>query len=129
MKGSGKIILTVAFLTSFFLFYVHEQVALVRLSYLIDRESDEMAHHRELYRRLKFEVEQLKAPRLLEAKMKELSLDLTLPKEFRVISVPASAPVDSTTSGSLSRQPISEGVLQFLGRWVNIAQAKTKLDS
>ena len=126
MKGAGKMIAVIAFLSGLFLFYVHEQVALLHISYLIDQKQERLARRTEEYRKLKFEVEQLKAPRLLEEKMKELSLDLTLPKEFRVIPVPAPASVEAGAAESVSVKPApSNGLLQFLGRWGNVAQAKT----
>ena len=124
MKGAGKIILVIAGISTLFLFYVHVQTALFRVSYLIDQQSDTQARLTDAYRHLKFEVEQLKAPRLLEEKMKQLSLDLTLPKEFRVVSVPVPV-IPQEVVDAVAVKPLSNGWLQFLGRWVNVAQAKT----
>ena len=58
--------------------------------------------------------------------MKELELDLTLPKEIRVVRV---APTVSevavpTTLQDESLKPMSKGLLDLLGRWVKVAQAK-----
>lgn len=124
MKGSGKIILAVSFMTALLLGYVHEQIALLRISYLMDTQSELLARESEQYRHLKYEVDQLKAPRLLEAKLKDLSLDLTLPKEFRVLPAPA-LDLQQKSAQNLAVKPLSTGFSEFLGRWVNIAQAKT----
>lgn len=126
MKGFGKILISIGFMAALLFFYVHAQISLVRVSYSLDRISKTRIQQAEQYRRLKFEVEQLKAPRRLEQKMRELKLDLTLPKEVRVVLVPASQPVQvSTLTEEIQLQPFSKGVMDFLGRWVKVAQAKT----
>jgi len=107
--------------------YVHGRIALFRVSYLIDVKSETWAQKKEAYRHIKFEVDQMKAPRLLEAKMKALNLDLTLPKEIRVVRVPKVAPMLETSPPTeLELQPFSQGLLNFFGRWVKVAQAKTE---
>ena len=124
IKQLGKTIFWAAALTSLLLLYVHEKVMLIEVSYRLDNLSENFNRKTEQYRQLKFDVEQLKAPRLLEEKMKSLELDLTLPKEFRVVPLraltPASAPVQE-----VSIKP-GAGFFQFLGHWVNVAQAKTE---
>ena len=124
IQSMGKIISGVGLLTLLLLVYVHEQVALVRVSYLIDSKSAALSRMSEEYRQLKFDVDQLKAPRLLEEKMKTLSLDLALPQEIHVVRTPAlplPAPGrDVPTVGS-----ISGNMFHFLGHWVEVAQAKT----
>ncbi|HXV27992.1 MAG TPA: hypothetical protein VD913_03410 [bacterium] len=126
MKGLGKIVLGIGLVSSLFLFYVQGQIAVLRISYQIDVDSKELAQRSEEYRHLKFKVDQLKAPRRLEEKMKELDLDLTLPKEVRVVRVPLSpSPNPSAVAESVQLNPFSEGLIEFLGHWVKIAQAKT----
>jgi hypothetical protein len=123
MKGIGKIILLITAGSFFFLIYVREQVALLHVSYQIDSRSEKMTQLSEEYRQLRFEVEQLKAPRLLEEKMKKMSLELTLPQEIRVVRVPATIP----SEGALDQMahPIGGRIADFLGRFVDVAQAKT----
>lgn len=128
MKGCGKIICGVLAVSSFLLLYVHGQTALFQLSYNIDKQSKVLARESEEYRRLKFEVEQMKAPLLLEGKMREMSLELGLPKEVRVIRVTSSAAIPSTSSAAMTSDALqtpSNGLMRFLGRFVDIAQAKT----
>lgn len=126
MKGFGKILICIGFVAALLFFYVHAQISLVRVSYSLDKISKKRIQHAEQYRRLKFEVEQLKAPRRLEQKMKELKLELTLPKEIRVVLVPASQPIQvPALTEEIQLQPFSKGVMDFLGRWVKVAQAKT----
>jgi hypothetical protein len=123
MNTMGKMMFGIGALTIMLLFYVHEQVALFRVSYEIDTQSETLARMAEEYRYLKFELEQLKAPRLLEEKMKQLSLDLALPQEIRVVRTPAPV-LDASVQEATFRSP-SERMFQFLGRWVDVAQAKT----
>ncbi len=125
MKGAGKIILGVSIPVVFLLFYVHEQIALLHVSYILEDKSEKLVRLSEEYRNLKFELDQLKAPRLLETKIKEMQLNLTLPNEVRVLMTPA-PPVNETPVKNVSTAgPLSDRVLHFLGRWVDIAQAKT----
>ncbi len=123
MKGTGKIVLGIFALAFFFILYVRGQVALLRVSYQIDAKADKMAVLSEEHRRLRFEVDQLKAPRLLEEKMKKLSLELTLPQEIRVVKMPA--PRMNEASLNEIPQPFSGRIADFVGRWIGVAQAKT----
>ena len=126
MKDLGKVLLFIGMASVLPLLYVHEQVALVHISYRIDEQSSKLSKMAEEYRRLKFEVDQLKSPRFLEGKMKELSLDLTLPKEIRVVRIPPSLqPPAVPPLVPISTGLVPERILNFLGRWVDIAQAKT----
>jgi hypothetical protein len=124
MKGIGKVILMIAFGSCFFLLYVHEQVALLDVSYAIDAKADKVTQLSEEYRQIRFEVEQLKAPRLLEEKMKQMSMELTLPQEIRVIRIPAVLDTDASLK-QISTRPMAGRLADFLGRFVDVAQAKT----
>ena len=123
MKGIGKTLLMTSVISVFLLLYVHEQISLFRLSYAIDRKSKIQAQRGEQYRHLKFEVDRLKAPRRLEEKLKELDLDLTLPKEIRIMRVPKTVEVKIPAMPKTELQPFSEGLMNFLGRWIKVAQA------
>ncbi len=124
MKGIGKIILVIAGLACFFLVYVREQVALLHVSYAIDTKNEKLNELSEDYRHVRFEVDQLKAPRLLEEKIKQMQLDLTLPQEIRVVRLPAS--FDQQTSlQQIATRPMAGRLTDFLGHWIGIAQAKT----
>ncbi len=123
IQSMGKMIFGVGILTLALLLYVHEQVSLVRVSYQIDSKADKLSKMKEDYRQIKFEVDQLKAPRLLEEKMKSLSMDLTLPREIHVVRTPAlkvPLPNQQVSTGSFSGN-----MFGFLGHWVEVAQAKT----
>ncbi len=124
IRPMGKMIFGVATVTLLLLVYVHEQVSLVRISYLLDSKSDALVRMSEEYRQLKFEVDQLKAPRLLEEKMKNLSLDLTLPQEIHVVRTPA-VRLDAAKGQDISVGSVPGRMFEFLGQWVDIAQAKT----
>lgn len=124
MKGVGKVILFITIGALFFLIYVHEQVALLHVSYEIEERSEKVTRLSEESRQLRFEVEQLKAPRLLDEKMKQMSLDLTLPQEIRVIRIPESMASDASLQ-KISTRPMAGRVADFFGRFVEVAQAKT----
>ena len=125
MKGIGKTILLIMAGSTFFLLYVHEQVALLNVSYQIDARSEKLGRLSEEYRELRFEVEQLKAPRLLDEKMKRMSLDLTLPNEIRVIRLPAASSAPEAALEQISTRPLTGRLADFLGRFIDVAQAKT----
>ena len=124
MKGTGKIVLGIFSLAFFVVLYVRGQIALLHVSYQIEAKANKLSALFEESRRLHFEVDQLKAPRLLEEKMKQLSMDLTLPQEIRVVRIP----LPKITEASLNQiptQPFAGRVADFVGRWVGVAQAKT----
>ena len=124
MKGIGKVILCITAGAFFFLIYVHEQISLLHVSYLIEARNEKLTHLSEESRQLRFEVEQLKAPRLLEEKMKQMSLELTLPREIRVIRIPATG-IAPDSLQKISTRPMAGRLADFFGRFVDIAQAKT----
>lgn len=128
MRGSGKFVLGVGFVSLFFLFYVHLNVSLLTLSYGINEKSKELDRSAEYYRHLRFEVDQLKAPHRLAERMTTLELKFDLPKEVHVIQVPAPEPmlIHQAPDDTAGFQPFSKGLSDFLGRWIKVAQAKTE---
>lgn len=125
MKGAGKIISGIFVLSLFFVLYVREQVALLHVSYQIEAKSDKVAELSEEYRRLRFEVDQLKAPRLLEEKMNKLAMELTLPHEIRVVRMPQEAPASQSLDQLAIHPTLTARFANLLGRWIDVAQAKT----
>ncbi|MDP3919538.1 MAG: hypothetical protein Q8R76_01845 [Candidatus Omnitrophota bacterium] len=124
MSGFLKIIGWIIPLTVGLLLYVHGQVSLFQVSYSLDLQRHIVAEKREEYRRLKFEVDQLKAPRVLERRIKDEGLELALPDQIRVLRV--SPPVNIPLPPVVRIQPkaFSDGLTNFLGKWVRVAQAK-----
>jgi len=105
--------------------YVHGQVALFRVSYDLNIKADELKDKSESYRRLKFEVDQLKAPRLLEEKMKNMKLELELPRDIEVIRIePSETLSNSIEMTAISQQSAVTGRFDLLGRIIKVAQAK-----
>lgn len=130
MKGSGKILILIAILACAMLFYVHLQISSVIVSFGIHKSSRNVAEKQELLRRFQYKVDQLRAPRLLEARMKRHEMGLALPNKVQVVEVP-SAPeiaIPMAQSQKVVRTFSSE-VSSFLGRWIQTAQAKTDLSS
>lgn len=126
MKGIGKIVAVIFALSLFFVVYVREQIALLHVSYQIEAKSEKVAQLSEEYRRLRFEVDQLKAPRLLEEKMKQLSMDLTLPQEIRVVRTPVEVAAAQPLERVSLHPTLSTQFAHFVGRWIDVAQAKTE---
>ncbi len=130
MKGSGKILVFIAGFTCLMLMYVHLQIASVLVSFDIHKTSRTFTEKQELLRRLQFKVDQLKAPRLLEAKMKKHDLTLTLPNKIEVVEVPSVPEFSiSLPNAPEPARSFSSRVTDFLGRWIQTAQAKTDLSS
>ena len=130
MKGSGKILILIAVVASAMLFYVHLQVASVLVSFDIQKSSRAVAEKQELLRRFQYKVDQLRAPRLLEEKMKRHDMGLALPNKIQVVEVPPvpelAIPVSQEQKAT---RTLSSEVSSFLGRWIQTAQAKTDLSS
>jgi cell division protein FtsL len=130
MKGSGKILVFIAVLTCAMIFYVHLQVASVLVSFDIHESSRRFAEKQELLRRFQYKVDQLRAPRLLEEKMKRHDMGLALPNKVQVVEVPpAPEIVMPMPQNQKVVRTFSSEVSTFLGRWIQTAQAKTDLSS
>jgi hypothetical protein len=130
MKGSGKILVLIAGLTCLGLFYVHLQIAAVLVSFDIHKISKMCAEKQEILGRFKYKVEQLRAPRLLEEKMKKHELGLALPNRIQTVEVPSVQEFVIPLAQEPKVAPtISSAVTNFLGRWIQTAQAKTDLSS
>lgn len=130
MKGSGKILGFITVLTCMMLLYVHLQVSAVIVSLELNKSSRNFATKQEMCRRLQYNVEQLKAPRLLEEKMKNHELTLGLPNKVQVVEVPAvpelMLPVAQHEKASAA---YASAFSKFFGRLIQTAQAKTDLPS
>ncbi|MBN1687821.1 MAG: hypothetical protein JW893_01840 [Candidatus Omnitrophica bacterium] len=126
MRNTGRIILGIAMLSGLMLLYVHQQIALFRVSYRIDEQYELVTRKSEDYRQIKFEVDQLKSPRLLEGRMKELELDLRLPKEVQVVRIPHLPVVQELGTAYMDSEQVTGHFLSILGRWTGVAQAKTE---
>ena len=129
MKGIIRVLIPLFGIAILFIFYVQAQISLFQVSYSIAAKSHQLAEKSEEYRHLKFQVDQLKAPRLLEQKIKELHLDLTLPKQVRVIQIPPTPAIQPATNGRVSLRPLSDGLMDILGRWIKVAQAQARTDN
>ena len=124
MKGLGKILFGCSILTVTLLLYVHERVEMLKVSYQIYEKSSELSQKGEEFRRLKFEVSRLRSPQALEKRLEELPLSLTLPKEIKVLKVPE--PLRQQVPNALTvRPPAGRNLFDFVGQWIQIAQART----
>lgn len=124
IKFAFRVFVLFGFLTCFAVLYVYGQTAIFKVSYDINEKSDKLKEQSEFYRRLKFEVDQLRAPRLLEEKMKRMELELALPSEIQVIRIPKTGAPEALLTPVVSKQPLAASPFDLLGRWVKVAQAK-----
>ena len=120
--GSSK--RTFAFLilgTLALLLYVHEQVAIIQVSYSIEKKEREVARLSEDYKTARFKVARLRSPHVLNERMKKLSLDLTAPTDQKVLRVlkRKAVPVETEVRWPAPFQFLS------LFHFVKEAQAKT----
>lgn len=69
------------------LLYVHEQTLIFQTSYSIEKKERKVAYLSEDYKTAKFRVARMRSPHILNQRMKELSLDLTIPKEQEIIKI------------------------------------------
>lgn len=129
MRGTGRIILGIFGFCSLVMFYVHLQVVTFLASYDIQRVSEKIHSSSEELRRLKFEVEQFKAPHLLEGKLNQYDMNLSLPQ--MVYHVPQSFEEIRPTELPASAQPsgFPQVLKQFVNSWVQVAHAKNDSES
>ena len=126
MRGAIKTILGITLLILPMLIHVHGRLALFRISYDLNDQTELLSRKQETYRMLKFEVDQLKAPALLEVRMKNYAMDLVLPKEVRVIQIPAMPLMEVNVVGRPPMNPLLGNISDFFGRWIGVAQADIK---
>ncbi len=128
MKGTGRIIIGIFGVCSLVMIYVHLQVITFLASYEIDRSASKIYSSNEQLRKLKFEMEQFKAPHLLEGQVRQYEMKLAIPK--MVYRIPLSFDEIQAHSMTLptAAQPAGapQFLRQFLGSWVQVAHAKSK---
>ena len=123
MRGLGKVLAGFMIVTAGTLLYVHERVEMLRISYRIYKKSSALSEKSEEFRRLKFEVAELRSPEALERRLGEWSISLTLPKEIRVLKV--AAPLNQPAIRALSIPRPTGHFFDFVGQWIQVAQART----
>ena len=123
MRGLGKILLSFSLVTGVLLLHVGERVEILRVSYRMNTEAGRLTEQSETLRQLRFEVARLRSPYLLEKRLEELPLTLTLPKQIQALKVPA---VESLPlSGAPPLASPAPNLFDFLGQWIQIAHART----
>ncbi len=126
MRGTGRIILGIFGFCSLVMFYVHLQVVTFLASYEIDRAAAKIHSSNEQLRKLKFELEQYKAPHLLEGQVRQYEMKLAIPK--MVYRIPRSFDDIQSSSVSLPNAEKTAGapqlLQQVLGSWIQVAHAK-----
>ncbi|MBU3759616.1 MAG: hypothetical protein FGM27_06770 [Candidatus Omnitrophica bacterium] len=124
IKFAFRVFFLTGSLTALAVLYVYGQTEIFKVSYDINERSDQLAEQSELHRRLKFEVDQLRAPRLLEEKMKRMELELALPSEIQVVRIPQVSKDAEPFDSAAVPQSLAPNPFDLLGRVVKVAQAK-----
>jgi cell division protein FtsL len=122
IKFVTKVMGMTTIFTMMMVLYVYGHVQIFHVSYEINAQEKALETKSKSFRELRFEVDQLKAPALLEQKLKELELDLDLPKNVEMIEIPKIPTMNSIPA--IPIEPTSSPVFTFLGQWVKVAQAK-----
>ncbi len=122
MTSSKRIFSFLILGTLLLLLYVHEQIVIFQVSYSIEKKERQVARLSEDYKIAKFRAARLRSPDVLNKRMKELSLDLTSPKDREVIKITKPQIVSEQTTKTTAPAPF-----QFQS-WLHLikeAQAKT----
>lgn len=121
MRSSKNVVISFMGATVALLLLVHTQVSIFRVSYQIQEKKKTLAVLSDEYRVKQSEVSKLHSLSYLDQKRSEMKLDLVVPKEVKVISVPA----DRTIPREVPLSPvIQKGLFSFV-QLVKEAQAKT----
>ncbi len=126
MKTLHRYLGVIAFAAGLMVLYVHIQISLFHVSYSIDARMAQNSVKSEEFRKLKYEIDQLKAPLQLEKRMTDLALELNLPQEVFVMRVPMPAIV--SPAEAVETQPpltMPEAPGGFFSRWIKVAQAES----
>ncbi len=108
--------------TLLLLVYVHEQIAIFQVSYSIEKKERTVARLSEEYKNAKFRVAHLRSPDVLNKRMKAASLDLTTPKDRKVIKIVKPQIIQEQTTKTALPAPFQ---FQSWLHFIKEAQAKT----
>ena len=87
MKVSKNSYFVLVGITLLLLGYVHGHTSIYRVSYSIEAKERELAKLTEEYKNVKFQVAKLHSPSVLSERVKVKALNLTLPKQHKVIRI------------------------------------------
>lgn len=122
--SSPKKMFSTLFVVTFALIlHVHTQTAIFRVSYSIQKKEKEMAVLSDEFKLKNFEVSKLHSLNYLDKRMKEMKLNLVMPKEVKVVSIP------QVPQSRITEAPIlQKGIFSFVSL-IKEAQAKTSAAS
>jgi hypothetical protein len=87
MEPVKRTFLAAVLITLSLLAYVHQQTAILRISYSIGTKERELARLSEEYKQAKFRLSSLKSPQALSRRLAHTPLKLTSPKAREIIRV------------------------------------------
>lgn len=129
MRGTGRIILSIFGVCALVIFYVHLQVVTFLASYDIQRASYKIHLASDQLRNLKFEMEQFKAPHLLEGQVHQYEMQLALPEMVYRVPQPFEEIQRNVVAASFHPsaglgEGVSQAVKQVVNSWIQVAHAK-----
>ena len=107
--------------TALVLLYVHQETAVLRVSYSIEKKERELARLSEEYKTIHYQVARLRSPSFLNRQMKEHALNLTTPKVIEMVKVPMQK---ISVSPAQVNAPVKSSFFSWFGS-IKEAQAKT----
>ena len=121
LENTKKIFSIMALVTLVLLLHVHMQISIFQVSYLIQKKSKLLSDLTDQYRFEKYGISKLYSPSYLDRRKKEMNLKLVVPKEVKVVYVPA----DKVADHVLEPPPVIQRGLFSFANLIKEAQAKT----
>jgi hypothetical protein len=121
--------LPIVIFTTASLMYVHQQVELVKLSYLIEKKEKGLKELLDRRDRLSYNIKNLEAPSRLESALLAKDIDITFPRRVNVVKAPRpylanAGGVSDIRSGSIERKVNIFGFLDFFTPKAEAHQAR-----
>ncbi|MBU1863111.1 MAG: hypothetical protein KKH94_05575 [Candidatus Omnitrophica bacterium] len=114
MKHLGKYIVGLCIVTIGMLFYVHQQITVLRYSYTINNKEERLATLIDTHKNLTFQLASLKSPATVEQKLRAADINLVIPHEIRIVKVPV-ADIEPIQMVKANSTPQGSNVLRALG--------------
>ena len=115
----SRSVLPIVIFTVASLMYVHQQVELVKLSYLMEKKEKRLNEALDRREQLSYNIKNLEAPSRLESALLAKNIDITFPKKGNVVNmtrpyVIAKRGISDIRSGGLEKRFNIFGFLDFL---------------
>ena len=114
---TGKLIIV----TSIGLLYVHQQLTLVKLSYMLRENQKVFSDSLDQTNILEYNIASLKSPNKVEKTLVAKQVDLVIPPVWQVVKISAATPENSALASSRSIEPKRKAFAFFALKRVAVA--------